>query len=387
MKILIITDYFQPILGYTPTYLWKELIKQWHEILIFTSDHYYPFPDYKNTSGKILWPRKQKIWFTHEEWLPTMREKMEYEIFNRCKISNTEKNIKDFWPDYIIMSWIASITAIEISKLKNKYNFKLVCFDSHLMSVLNDWFLWKSFYFIFRILFSKFLEKKVDKFIWVQEETCEIINKYYWISKKRIEFIPLWTDTEKFKFDKKERTLLRKKYNLTENAIVLIYTGKLIKEKWYELLIKATSKVIRNNNNVYVCIIGSWSDEYIWEVNKEIKDIKQNYIFENFVKNQELYKYYSMSDIWIWPLQESVTMVEAAACNLPFIANDKIGTKLRISNNNAILYEQWNTEDLYEKIKYLVENKQERVNMWKRGRDLVEEKLSWKNISKEYLKV
>jgi spore maturation protein CgeB len=56
-------------------------------------------------------------------------------------------------------------------------------------------------------------------------------------------------------------------------------------------------------------------------------------------------------------------MVEAAACNIPFIANDKIGTKLRISNNNAFLYKQRDIQDLYEKMKYLVENNEERVNM------------------------
>jgi glycosyltransferase involved in cell wall biosynthesis len=51
------------------------------------------------------------------------------------------------------------------------------------------------------------------------------------------------------------------------------------------------------------------------------------------------------------------------------------------------LYKQRDIQDLYEKMKYLVENNEERVNMWKRWRILVEDKLSWKNIAKEYLKL
>jgi len=101
-------------------------------------------------------------------------------------------------------------------------------------------------------------------------------------------------------------------------------------------------------------------------MNEYIKELKENYIFIDFVKNEELFKYFSASDVGIWPLQESVSMVEAAACNLPFIANDTIGTKLRISNNNALLYRKGDISDLYEKIKYLVENDNERLSMGKR---------------------
>lgn len=386
MKILIVVDYFQPKLWYTPTFLAKEYIKKWYEVLVVTSDYFYPFPDYENTSWKILWPRKQKVWFFMEEWIPTKREKLKFEIFNRAYFENIEKNISGFKPNIVIVNWVSSITAVTVAKLKRKYKFKLTCFDSNLMSIINQWIRVKQiFYFMFRLFFSKYLEKNVDKFVWVQEETCEIINKFYWISKNRIEFIPLWTDIEKFKFCENERKNIREQYNIPKDGIVLIYTWKLILDKWYDLLIKSTSKVVKENKNVYIIIIWSWPENLIKEMNEEIKDFKNNYKFISFVKNDELYKYFSASDIWIWPLQESVSMVEATACNLPFIANDKIWTKIRVSNHNALLYKQWNIEDLYNKVKYLVENNQERINMWKRWRELVEQKLSWDINSEKYL--
>ncbi|EKE26182.1 MAG: glycosyltransferase [uncultured bacterium (gcode 4)] len=386
MKILIIIDYFQPIIGYSETFIAKEYIKQWHNVLVLTSDHYYPFPDYENTSGKMLWSRKQEIWLKIEEWILTKREKLVFEIFNRAYFKNINKHIDDFRPDIVIVNWIASITVIIVAILKRKFGFKLVSWDSNLMSIINQWIKIKQiFYFIFRIFFSKFLEKKVDKFVGVQEETCEIINKFYWIKKELIEFIPLWTDIDKFRFDEIQRNDIRVKYNIPANAIVLIYTGKLIIDKWYDILIKATSKIIQDFDGVYVFIIWSWPENLINEMNEYIKNYKERFVFIDFVKNDELYKYFSASDIWIWPLQESVSMVEAAACNLPFIANDKIWTKLRISNDNALLYKQGDIDDLYEKIKYLIENKDDMINMWKRWRELVENKLSWNEIAKEYL--
>ncbi|MEI6774007.1 MAG: hypothetical protein WCL18_04300 [bacterium] len=49
----------------------------------------------------------------------------------------------------------------------------------------------KIFYFFFRLFFSRFLERRVDKFVAVQEETKYVINKFYGIKDKLIEFIPL----------------------------------------------------------------------------------------------------------------------------------------------------------------------------------------------------
>ena len=386
MKILIIADYFQPKLWYTQTFLAKEYMKKWYNVLVLTSNYYFPFPNYENTSWKILWPREQKVWYALEEWIPTKRERLKFEFFTRAYFENIEKNIKNFSPDVVIVNGVSSITAIIVARLKKRYWFKLTCFDSNLMSIINQgkW-IKEVFYFIFRILFSKFLEKRVDKFVWVQEETCDIINEYYWIDKKKIEFIPLWTNCNRFKFDSDSREEIRKKYKISSDWVVIIYTWKLIIDKWYDLLIKSTSKIVHENKNVYVIIIGSWPKGLIDEMYKYIDDVAGNYKFVDFVKNEDLYKYFSASDIWVWPLQESVSMVEAAACNVPFIANDKIWTKLRISNNNAILYKQWDVKDLYEKVNYLVENPKERIEMWKRWRILVEEKLSRDTISDKYL--
>ena len=386
MKILIIADYFQPKLWYTQTFLAKEYMKKWYDVLVLTSNYYFPFPNYENTSWKILWPRKQKVWFSLEEWIPTKRENLKFEFFTRAYFENIKKNIDVFSPDIVIVNGISNITAIIVARLKKKYWFKLTCFDSNLMSIINQWRKVKEiFYFIFRIFFSKYLEKRVDKFVWVQEETCYIINKYYWIDKNKIEFIPLWTNCDRFIFDLVAREEIRKKYKIPSDWIVIIYTWKLILDKWYDILIKSTSKIVHEFKNVYVMIIGSGPKELIDEMNKDIADIAGNYKFIDFVKNEELYKYFSASDIWVWPLQESVSMVEAAACNLPFIANDKIWTKLRTSNDNALLYKQWDVDDLYKKIKYLVENSKERITMWKRWRTLVEEKLSRDSISDKYL--
>jgi hypothetical protein len=53
-----------------------------------------------------------------------------------------------------------------------------------------------------------------------------------------------------------------------------------------------------------------------------------------------LYKWYSAADLGIWPLQESISMVEAASCSLSFICSDKMSATKRLRNNNALLYKE-----------------------------------------------
>ena len=55
------------------------------------------------------------------------------------------------------------------------------------------------------------------------------------------------------------------------------------------------------------------------------------------VPNKELFKYYNAADIGVWPLQCSVTMLEATACGLPAIISDRCGATERVAAGNGIL--------------------------------------------------
>ena len=54
MKIVHLTSYFQPQLGYQEYFLAREHIKLGHDVWVVTSDRYFPFPDYDKTVKNIL---------------------------------------------------------------------------------------------------------------------------------------------------------------------------------------------------------------------------------------------------------------------------------------------------------------------------------------------
>src|SRR3990167_4961654 len=131
MKILLSVDYYQSQLGYSDSHIAQNLKKTGHEVVVLTSDSYFPFPDYENTSGKILGPRELKSGISIENGIKVIREKMKFELFARAIYSNHEKHIKDFNPDIIISNKVAGFNTVKFANLKKQFNYKLICYDSH----------------------------------------------------------------------------------------------------------------------------------------------------------------------------------------------------------------------------------------------------------------
>ncbi len=387
MKIAIVSDYFQPTIGYAKVQVAKNLMELGHKVKIITSDRYFPFHNYESTTKKLLGNRIRSVGTKKENNFTVERKEILFEGFTRVFIPNIKEAIKNYKPDIVIVFGISTFTCFQISQLKKLLGFKLVIADSHLPSEFNsgNLLLKKIFYFIFRILFSKKIKSASDKVIAMQDQTKNIITDIYGI-KKNIEVIPNGTDTQLFRFSKKERKVLRKKLDIPDSDFILIYTGKIIEQKGLEILFKAFSLLTKTNKKIHLLLVGSGPEEYIEKCyNKVPKTFLNQIHLVGFQNQEELYKYYSASDLAVWPLQESLAMNDAAACSLPFIANDTMGDKTRVSNNNAVLYKKDNSNDLAKQINKLIKNTQLRNKMGRNGRKLMVEKLSWKELSKRFL--
>lgn len=388
MKILYAVDYYQPQLGYSEYFIPRELQAMGHEVWILTSNYYFPFPKYEETSGRLLGSREQLAGRFEENGIKIIKMPMRFEIFTRAIFDGHQEILEEFHPDFVLVNKIPGYNAVRFAQLKKKYGYKLVAYDAHLPSGFfaeGNLFLKEVFYGLFRLLIAPILIKNVDAFVAVQEETEEIIRKYYGIQEK-ILHIPLGTDTRMFKFSQAGRTKMRKQYGLEKDDIVLIYTGKIIQEKGVHLLFEAANIFIKKNPHVKILLVGSGNESYIAECKSILKpEYHANIIWAGFQDNKLLPNFYSAADLGVWPLQESTAMNDAAACNLPFIANDKIGARVRLTNNNARLYKQGNSRDLAKVILKMIADPTEMKEMGKRGRELMEKKLSWKKIVETYL--
>ncbi len=203
MRILFVVDYYQPQIGHGAYYIPKSLAKMGNDITVLTSNLYYPFPRYEETVGKILGSRKLNPSEYVENKVKIVRKKIIAEFFTRAIFGGQIEYLKKVKPQIVIVDKTASYQAIVFSLLKRFYGYKLISIDAHLPSGFKaegNQLAKEIFYSFFKIFFSRLINRNVDRFIAVQEETKIIMKKYYGVTKK-IKDIPLGTDLDLFKYD------------------------------------------------------------------------------------------------------------------------------------------------------------------------------------------
>lgn len=388
MKILYFVDYYQPQLGYSEFFLPKSWDELGHEVTIVTSNYYYPFPDYESTAGKLLGRREQDSGTFKQGNITVVKERLKAEIFTRAIFGNHKYHIERIKPDLIVVNKSAGFNAIRAAQLKPSYNYHLIAYDAHLPSgyhAVGNVFFKNIIYSLFRFFFASLLNRNVDHFVAVQEGTVEIMRDLY--GHDHIIHIPLGTDHLLFRRDKKAGAQIRKELHIPADDTLLIYTGKIIPTKGVDILFEALDILLKKKFNISLLLVGSGTSEYIDHCLGRIsrEEFKQKIHIIGFKNNQDLYKYYSASDIGVWPLEESTAMNDAASCSIPFIANDQIGVEQRFKNNNALRYKRGSSKDLARQIEFLHNDPKLRVEMGRRGRELIERELSWKSIAKKYL--
>lgn len=358
MKILHIIDYFQPQIGYQESHLARIQSEKGHEVRVISSNLYLHLYNNLSSSESIFDSNKKKYetGINIEEGIETLRLPTSGPIlFNKPWIKDLEKSILDFNPDVIHIHGIISFTSLRVAKLKGKLkkSTKLIL-DEHttydgISGSLASLFLYK----VFKTFFIKLIKKNADKFVAVHEETKLFMSKMYGLELKDIEIIPLGCDTKNFKHDEYMMKRYREKFNIKSDEIVFCYVGKIVESKGVHIFINAAIDLINNGEKIKVLCVGSYDEKYLKKIKSKIHRhrLEEYFIFLKAVPNKDLYKFYSVGNVGIWPKECSLTILEAISCGLPVIVSNKTGAPERVVENfTGFFYEEENLEDLKDKM-------------------------------------
>lgn len=205
-----------------------------------------------------------------------------------------------------------------------------------------------------------------------------IFGKYF---KRKTRTIFPGVDLKLYPRDKKIQ-IIDKKYNLKGKKLV-IYVGRLDKEKGIEYLIRAAKSIPAE-----VYILGG--GDYKKELEKIVKELKlKNVHFVGYFGSEninEMREFYQRTNVVVVPstVKEAFGLVilEAMACSTPVVAS-RIGGIPNIvkDGKTGFLVPPRSAKDIAEKVNKIVSDDRLRIAMGERCRKLIEERFTWEKAA------
>lgn len=217
----------------------------------------------------------------------------------------------------------------------------------------------------FGLLFSYFRQQRPllsvsNRIITVSTELVDDLRRWYGadISRKSVT-IPNGIDTIHFCPNQRYRSTIRKRYGIEDNALLLMTSGTLNREKGHHLAIDALAYIKLKTPNAKLIIVGT--GEYRKGLEKRIAHagLQNDVIFAGFVDNIDMVKYYNSADLYLVPTLRveglPFVLLEAMSCGKPVIAS-RIGGNTTVLKDgyNGLLIEPGNIAELAEKTQLII---------------------------------
>ena len=243
---------------------------------------------------------------------------------------------------------------------------------------------------ILEYLTKFYCDKTAKELIVPSKKTFDLFKEKYEFEKD-IHIIPTGMDIDRFNKDKfklEEINSLKKELGINKEDFVILFVGRLAKEKNISLLLKGQVEIIKKNKNVKLVLVGSGPDyeEYIKEAND--LGISKNVIFTNAIPWEDIPLYYQLCDVFTTASNsetQGLTLIEAMASSKPVVCmEDESFKDILLDNINGRYFK---TEDEYIKImNYLMTHKSVLKEMSEQARK-TSETHSIKSFAKQVLEV
>lgn len=180
-------------------------------------------------------------------------------------------------------------------------------------------------------------------------------------------------DLDRFK-PTNDGSYLKQIFAIPVNKPVLLYVGRLDKEKRIDLILRALPDILRVTS-VHLVLAGIGKEKQKLEELTEKLGIQKAVTFTGFVPDEDLPNIYKIADIFviagIAELQSIVTM-EAMASGLPVVAVNAMALpELVHDGENGYLFSDGNRQMLAEKIVAILTNQPMRTQMSKKSLEII----------------
>ncbi|MDF2609641.1 MAG: 1,2-diacylglycerol 3-glucosyltransferase [Lachnospiraceae bacterium] len=176
----------------------------------------------------------------------------------------------------------------------------------------------------FARVFSKVCCNTVEQVIVPTEKVKELLLQYS--VHKDISVVPTGVDLRKFNpklYPKEEVMDIKRQYGIEKEDKVLLYLGRVSKEKNIAEIMEAIPEYIAYRANIKFVIVGSGPEMEVLKQTAEILKIQDKVIFTGPKPWDNIGLYYQMGDVFVSASQsetQGLTYIEAMAAGLPVVA-------------------------------------------------------------------
>lgn len=233
-------------------------------------------------------------------------------------------------------------------------------------------------------------DKTIDELIVPTEKTKELFKDKYKV-KRDVYVIPSGIDTTRFykeNIDKNEIINLKKDLGLKKTDFIVLYVGRIAKEKSIDFLINNFNSVLKRIPKAKMIIVGDGPDiKDLIDLTRK-KGLENKIIFTGKAPWTDVPKYYSLCDVFVTASKtetQGLTVMEAMGASKPVVAIRDESFELMITDKKDGLF--FDDEKSYVDMIYEVyKNKKLRDEISFNAR-LTADKYSPYNYAKNVLKV
>lgn len=347
MKILITSDWYEPVINGVVTSvknLYSELTNMGHEVRILT------------LSRSNVSKREGHVYYI---------KSFSFNVYPNARASLTimDDLIDELaqWKPDVIHSQCEFFTYTYAQLVAFKANVPIVHTYHTMYEHYSDYVLKNKV--LSRYIISFMSKTRLIDSVVIIAPTNKVKRKLFdYAVQNEIKVIPSGLDLSKFDIDftEEDKLNIKKEYNIPLDSKVLLFLGRLGKEKNIEELLASFKELIREENKFYLVIVGGgpYLDNLQAEINK--LELGDRVILTGMIDPEKIPYIYKMADCFVSASQsetQGLTYIEAMSNGLPEVCKyDDCLENVLIDGYNGFFFE--NSEEFVQSINTLFNDKE-----------------------------
>jgi glycosyltransferase involved in cell wall biosynthesis len=386
MRIAVVTTFYSEGMGYTENCLPKALAELGHEVDVVTSNLnvYGNEKTYEETYAGFLGAADQGTGQFHGDGY-TVHRLRSSRVGGYVAIRGLAAKIRQLKPEIVHCTEIAALHTFQLAALRPILGFRLFTETHQHLSVVRSYVkdpngsaLKKFFYTLTRTVPTSVSSLAVEKCYAISPDCVLVARNYYGVPHRKLSLRPLGTDTNLFhpaatQAEIAGRRRMRSQWGYRPTDILCIYTGRFSEAKNPLVLARAVENLAGSGLAYHSLFVGAGGQ-------KEAIAHCTNATVVPFATHRELARLYQMADVAVWPREESMSMLDAAATGLPVVVSEHIGENDRVVGNGRV-YKENDVGDLACVLSSLSEER-ERRSLGAAGRAKMLSRFSWTTIAR-----